>query len=307
MIGQTLIAKNVAVVINTSPHDAGSHLDVIHRRKLGHQSIDEAFDGGPLNRASVDRCPPTPMICLFEQDYPCAGTACGARRLEPRDAPDDDQHIAKRIEVFIGICVFFPRGFSQPRRMTNDRFVHMFPERAGMDEHLVIETRWQKSAEVLVDRAYIKFEAGPVVLAFGIQSVEQLGCGGPLIWLKLPGRAQVHQCIGFFGASGHDPSGPVVFKGSTDQHLVVGQQSGSECISFETAQLLAVEGKADSIGFIQQATTCGNSGAHNGKPWYLRRALMPPAGVFRQNEEEKYIIESYPDLASRGDDHAHCQ
>ena len=64
-----------------------------------------------------------------------------------------------------------------------------------------------------------------MVLTFGIQTVEQFCCSRPLIGFKFPGPAQVHQRIGFFGASGHHAPGTVIFEGSTDQHLVIGQKS----------------------------------------------------------------------------------
>ena len=182
--------------------------------------------------------------------------------------------------MFVAIGVFFFRRFAQTGGMADDRFIHVLPERARMDEHLVIKTGRQEPRQVFVDRAYVELKAGPMVLARGLQTVEQFGRGGALVGFKLPATAKVHQRVGLFGACRHNATGAVIFERPTDKHLVIGQQCRGQRVAFVSAQLFAVERKIDSVGFVEQAAACGNSGAHEFKPWCLRQASEPPAGVF---------------------------
>src|SRR6056297_1144781 len=101
---------------------------------------------------------------------------------------------------------------AQTRRLTDERLIDMFPERAGMDEHLVIETRRQEARQMRVDRTDIEIEARPVVLADAGQPVEEFGRGDTLVGLEPGALTQTDKRIRLFRAGGHDAARAVVLE-----------------------------------------------------------------------------------------------
>ena len=247
VVRQPFIAQHIAVVIDARPHDTGAQGNVFHPRQLCHQRVDEVGDGCAIDRAAIHGSAAAPMGGLFQHDDLGTGQGRRARGFEPRDTTADDQHVAKGVEMFIGIAIRLLRRFAQTGRVADDRLVDMLPEGARVDEHLVVEARGQKAAEVFVDRANVEFEAGPVVLAFRLEPVEKIGGRGALVGFKPVALPEVHQRVGFFRARRHDAARTVVFERPPHQHLVIRQQGRGQGIALEAAQLLSVERKTDSI------------------------------------------------------------
>src|SRR6056297_2896155 len=98
---------------------------------------------------------------------------------------------------------------AQTRRLTDEWLIHMLPERAGMDEHLVIETRRQEARQMRVDRTDIEIEARPVVLADAGQPVEQFRRGDTLVRLEPGALTHTVKRIRVFGTARHDAGGAV--------------------------------------------------------------------------------------------------
>ena len=62
--------------------------------------------------------------------------------------------------------------FAQTGRTANKGLIHMFPKRAGMNEHFIIEPGRQETRQFVIDRANVKFQTGPMVLRFSHEAVK---------------------------------------------------------------------------------------------------------------------------------------
>ena len=262
MIVQPFIGQRITVIVHPCPHGAQAHVDIVHRGQFINRLVDVILNRSAVDVAAVHRCAAAPMVGLFDQNDPRARLARRACGLKARHAATDNHHIAEGIEMFIGVHVTGLGRLAQTGGFADDRFIDMFPRGAGVHEHLVIEPRRQKPAKMFVDRAYVKFKAWPVVLARRCQTLKDLGCRHPLVRLKPALFAKVNQGVGFLGTRGHDAARAVVFERAPHQHLVIGQQSGGQCVALIAAHLFAVEGKGYRLGLVQQAAACGKTCAH---------------------------------------------
>src|SRR5210317_1076611 len=98
--------------------------------------------------------------------------------------------------VLVCVVIALLRRLPEPGRVPDEGLVDVFPERAGMDEHLVVEPRGQKAREPAVDCADVEFKARPVVLTAYCQPVEKLRGGGALVRLETPTLTHVEQRVG---------------------------------------------------------------------------------------------------------------
>ncbi len=80
-----------------------------------------------------------------------------------------------------------------------------------MDEHLVIETRGHKAAQLAFTAPTSNSRLGQWFWLWR-QPVEQFGGGHALVRLKRCAFAHVHQAVGLFRTGGHDPARAVVFE-----------------------------------------------------------------------------------------------
>ena len=74
--------------------------------------------------------------------------------------------------MLVSIAITHFGRFAQTGRAANKRLIDMFPKRAGMDEHFIIEPGRQEARQFAIDRADVKFQTGPMVLRFSHKTVE---------------------------------------------------------------------------------------------------------------------------------------
>jgi len=138
----------------------------------------------------------------------------------------------------------------------------MLPERARVDEGLVVEARRQEARKAVVQHPDIELERGPVVLALRAQPVEKRGGCGPRVGLHPGAVAQRHQRVRLLGARGHDAARAVVLEGPAHQHLAVGQERRGERVARVPGEALAVEGEGNRAAAVDAAAAGGQTGAH---------------------------------------------
>ena len=279
VVGQTLVPQHIAVVIHPCAHGTQAHGHIRHRGQVGHHLIHDLIHRLVVHRAAIHGRAPAHMGVLFENQHLGPGLSrrfCGH---EARNAGPDHQHIAEGVEVFVGVRVAALGRLPQTCGLPNERLVNVFPQGTRVDEHLVVKARRHKARQLGVQRAHVKFEAGPVVLAGGQQPVEQLGRGGALVRLELALDTKVHQRVGLFDTRGDNAAGAVVLERSAHQHLVVGQQRRGKRVTRIALHHLAIEGEPHGAVGVDQAATCGQSRAHDFTS-SLGQASEPPAVVF---------------------------
>ena len=262
MVGQTFVAQHIAVVVNARPHHAAAQRHVVHGLKRRHGFVHEVIHRLACDLATVHRGTSTPMCGLFDQHHTRARVRRSLGRLQTGDAATNHQHITERVEMFISVRVRFFGRSPQTGGLANERLVDVFPQRARVHESLVIETRRHEPRHLAVDRAHVELKAGPVVLAFGGQTVEQFGRGDALVWLERAALPQIDQAVRLFRAAGDNAARTVIFETAAHQHLVIRQKRRGQRVALEPLHVLAVESKGHSTGFVQQATACGKTGAH---------------------------------------------
>ena len=231
------------MIINACPHDTGPDRHVIHAFKRCNRCVDPFLNGLSFNLAAIHDSATTPMGSLFDQQNLCAGFPSGQSRLDTCNTTANDNHIVERIKVFVAVRItrFGIGGFAQSCRMTDEGLIHVLPQRARMNEHLVVEPCRQEARQVVVDLAHVELKARPVVLAGGVQTVKQLGRGCTLVRLKRVAFAQIDQCVRLFRATGHGATRTVILETPAHHHLVVRQKRRRQRVAFVTSHLLAVE------------------------------------------------------------------
>ena len=166
------------------------------------------------------------MCGLFDQQNLGTGFSGCQGRLDTCNAAADNDNIVERIEMFIAVRIarLGVRCFAQASGMPDERFIHMLPQRARMNEHLVIKARRQEARQRVVDFADVELKAGPVVLGRRRQTVKQFGRRRALVRFVGVALAQIDQCVRFFRAAGDGTTRTVIFETPPHQHLVVCQK-----------------------------------------------------------------------------------
>ncbi len=262
------------MVVHARAHHAGSQRDIFHRFQFGKYLLHKLVHRFAIDTAAIHNSAAAPMRRLFYEQNPGTAFCRRARRLQASNSTSDDQQIAEMVEMFVGIRIRLFRRLAQTRRLADERFIDVLPERARVDEHLIVKACGQKPREFAVDRTDIKIETWPVVLARSLQSIKQLGGRDPLIGFELAAPPHVDQTVGFFRPRGHHASRAVILEGSPDQRLVVGEQCRGQRIPFETFKTAPIKGETERFSPVQQATAGGKTCAH-------LKALQDQPGLFR--------------------------
>ena len=262
MVSHLFIGQHIAVVINARRHAAQTQRDIRHFFKGLNGVLHPYIRRCSVNHIAIHRRAATPMGGLLHQDDAVTRLPGDQRRLQARNTAAHDQQIAESIGLLIVIRVLTNRGFAEASRAADDRFEHMLPSKARVDEGLVIKARRQETRGIVIHNANIEFQAGKVVLACAGQPIEQLGRGGALVRFKPPALAHVDNRVRLFGAAGNNAARTVVFERPTHQHLVIGQKRGRQRVAGKARHALAVEGEMGGTGAVDQTTALGQTGAH---------------------------------------------
>ena len=164
--------------------------------------------------------------------------------------------------ITVRVTGLVPRRFAKPGGLADERLIDVFPERPGVDEHLVVKPGRQEPRQHVVDHADIVFQRWEVVLGGGVQPVEDLGCGGALVRLERVARPEVYKRIGLFRSARHDAARAVVFKAAPHQRLPIGQKCGGQRVALTAFDQAAIELERHRPVAVDQAAMCGDAGAH---------------------------------------------
>ncbi len=141
---------------------------------------------------------------------------------------------------------------AQPGRAADQRLIQLFPEAGGPHEGLVVEARDEERRCELVDGEEIELEAGPAVLAAGLQPLEQF-CGGcAAVRFRSGAAVQCDERVRFFRAGRQDAARAMIFERAADQLHAVCDQRGSKRITRKSAIVAPVEGEAQRAGAVDQ-------------------------------------------------------
>ena len=250
------------MVIDPCPHAAQAQGDIGHVAQFGDGGGDPVLGRLAVNLAAIDRRTAAPMCGLFHQEHLGPSLCRREGGLQARHAAADHGHVAEEIEMLVPVGIAGVGRLAQARRLADEGFVDMLPERARVDEHLVVEARGQEAREMGVDRADVIIKAGPVVLAGAAQTVEKLGRGHALVGFHARALAQMDERVGLFGPACHDAARAVVFERPPDQHLIIGQKGRGERVTGMALEALAVEGEVKGAALVEEAATLGQTRAH---------------------------------------------
>ena len=136
------------------------------------------------------------------------------------------------------------RGDAEPCRFADKMFVD-HPTLGRPKKGLVVKAGGQHRRCHTKDRARIKAQARPAVLAGRNQPVINEHVGRARIRLAPSSLADRHQSVGFLDARRHNPAWPVIFEAAPDEANAVAQQCGGERIAFVRLISPAIEREAD--------------------------------------------------------------
>ena len=168
VIGDLLIAQRIAVIINPCPRHAVSDGDVLHALKGLQRVVHPIIRRLASNFSPVHRRAATPVGGLLDQQHLGTRLTCRQCGLQPSNTAADNQDIGEVIKMLVAIRIAFFSGFAKASRVAHDWLKNMFPRGTGEHEGFVVKPCRQETADVVVNHAHIIFQAGPVVLGFGL-------------------------------------------------------------------------------------------------------------------------------------------
>ena len=252
MVGQPLGREAIAVVV-----DAGLRRAQLERDVFEVAQRRDRFGDPSLGRFAVDlsgiRHPAAPMGRLLQKEHPAPRATGGQRRRKPGDSSSCNKDIDGAVEVLVGVGIAVPRSLPQPGGLADEGLEKMFPQRARVDERLVVEARRQELRQPVVENPDIALERRPVVLTARLETVEEFGGGSACVGFEALVSAEVQQRVRLFGAVGDDPPGAVIFEASPDEELIVRQQGGGDGIALKPLHLPAVEAECQGLGAVDEA------------------------------------------------------
>ena len=250
------------MVVNARPHRAQAQRDIRHGNQIGDHLVHDLIHRHAVDRAAIDWRATARMGVLLEDQDSRSGVCRRFGRHQPGNARANNQHVAERIEMLVAVRVAPFGRLPQPRCLSDERLVDMFPQGARMNERLVVEARGHEPRQPGIQRAHVEIEAWPVVLRRGEQPVEKLcGCRA-LVRLELALNAKVHEGVRLFDTCSHDATRAVVLERPAHQHLVIGQKRRGERVARVPSHDLAVEGEPHAAILVDQAAARGQTRAH---------------------------------------------
>ena len=189
---------------------------------------------------------------LLGQDDPGAGLGGGERRGQAGRPGADHQHVAVRVGLVVMVRVALSRRLAEAGGVADDVLV-LHPQGSRPHEGLVIEAGG-KNARQLVERcAHVEADAGPAVLGFGGQALDQLDLGGAHVGVAACALAELQQRVRLLRAGGEDAARAVVLEAASDQVHAVGEQRRGQGVAGIALIGRIVEAEADRLGPVDQA------------------------------------------------------
>ncbi len=209
--------------------------------EFGQNPIDPDMAGRSAHIVTLGQQTPAHPRILVREDHV---RACATRRQrchQTRRARADHQQVAEEIALVVLVLVGLARQRPEPGRTPDERLVHLLPEHPGPHEGLVVEARPQEWRGQIVDAQQVEVEAGPAVLAGGLQPAVKLLYRRAHIRLRARAMTDRHQRIGLLRPGRPDAARPVVLERTPHQPDLVRQQGRGQRVAGQALQPLPVE------------------------------------------------------------------
>ena len=266
MVGPALQRAVDAVVVGAEHRGPRHRPDPVHGRELSHGVGRPAGAGPAVHLVGLGVEPPAHDEILVGQDDPRPAASRGKGGGKPGRTRAHDQQVAMQETLVVAVRVGLARQASETGRFADRRFVDPLPEGGRPHECLVVEARRQEGREQVVDRQQVMAQRTAVVLAPGLQPVEQLGDGRAGIGLAVSAAAQLDQRVGLFGAGAEDAARPVVLETSAHHADAVGEQRRGQGIAGMAGQPPAIEAEGEAAAAVDRAAVQPEPAAHRSRP-----------------------------------------
>ena len=237
---------------------------VTRRRRAGQDAATGGDDavansGGPCqSRHARDGCciaqqRAAEAVVVFDQHDAASGGGGSIGGGEAGRAAADDQHVAKGGAMLIMIGVGDARCRTEPGRAADEMFKEQ-PYAGAAEEGFVVETGGQEARGKADDRANIKAQRRPAVLAGGDKAFGNEDIGGAGIGLGSAAEPGGDQRIGFFHAGAQHAARAMVFEAAAKHHDAAGQQCRCQRVTGEPGVAATVELEGEGAGAVDMAT-----------------------------------------------------
>ena len=200
VVGALLQGTVYAVIVGAVDTGPGHQADIVHRPQLARRPRGPVGAGHAVDLEAFRVETAAGQEILIRQDHARAAARGGQRRLQARRARPDDQQVAMQEALVIAVRIVPPRQPAQTGGRPDRRFVDLFPEALRPHEGLVVEPGAEERRDQVVHLQQIELQRPAMVLARGLQTVEQFRHRRPRVGLA-PGAGADFD-IRAFGSSG---------------------------------------------------------------------------------------------------------
>ena len=206
------------------------------------------------------------------EDHPGAAATGGQRRGEPGRSAADHEHVA------VGVALVVARGIGQRRRpaepghVAQHRFPQRRPQRARVDEGLVVEAGRDERAEPAGKRAEIEGKARPGMLARRAEPVIELDLGGAAVGFAGGAGFELDERRGFLRPGRENPAPAVILEAARHQPDAVGEQRRCQRIARMALIDAPVKPEVEKPAAVDRAADGQAEGLGHGTP-------LRPGGV----------------------------
>ena len=243
----------VVVIVVTESRGSRQYSHLFHRCETGHHGRHPLVRRRVIDHLAGARQMTARFGPLVDHEHPRAGPARSMRGRQPARTGADDQNVAVRVRLVVGVRIRSGRGTTKPRRATDEVLV-LHPPLSGPHECLVVEPGGNHGAEQTVHRAGVEPHARPAVLACGGQTVVDLHLGRPRIRLADRAGAELNQRVGLLDSVSDDPARAVILEAASDQAHAMGEERGGEGVAGIAGISITVEREAHGIPAVDAST-----------------------------------------------------
>ena len=266
MVGPALQGAVDAVVVGAGDRGPQEETDPVHGRQFAHGLGSPVCAGPTVHFMGLGVEPPAHDEILIRQYDPRAAAPGGQSGGKPGRARADNQQVAMQEPLVVAVRVGLAGQAAEPGGRPDGRLIDLLPEGFRPHEGLVIEAGRQEGGEQVVDRQQVAAQRTAIVLAEGLQPVEQLRDGRSCVRLAPGAAAQLDQCVGFLRSGGEDAPGPVVFEAPANQPDLVGEQGRGQRVAGMARKATAVEPEIEAHAPVDPAAVEAERPAHRSRP-----------------------------------------
>ena len=256
VIGHPLQQAQIVVVVIAEGRGAAEHRHVGQGAQLGLDLCDPALAVRDLSRhPALAEQPAAELGLRLGQDHPGSRTSGRECCHEAGGPGADHQHVAVGVPMQVVVGIRMGGCRAEAGGAADAGLVEPVPSARRAEEGLVVEAGGNERRECVGRRTHIRPQAGPAILAPGLEPFVELDLGRPRVRIAAPARPhELDQRVRLLGTGGHDPPRPVVLEAPPDQMDAVGEQRRGEGIAGCTLIGTAVEAERQGLRPIDPPT-----------------------------------------------------